>query len=382
MSLNYSEKIRFAPAMAWAEIDLKAVGYNFDAIKKAAGPKIKILCVVKAVAYGHGNIPIAKLLEKKGVDFFGISDIHEGIVLRKAGIKRPILMVENTLPEHAKYLVDHQITPIVCTLELARALNRLGAQKRKKIAVHIKVDTGMGRLGIAPEDVIDFVKALQALPWIRVEGICTHFPLSDSNSAFTRRQIKDFLKIVYNIQRLCRLAIPFVHASNSMGIVVYDKKDFSLVRAGLILYGMYPSPKIRSKILLKPVMSVKSRVTFIKDVAKGTGISYGHRFITPRKMKIATVAIGYNDGYFRAFSNKADVLIHGQRCPVLGTVTMDQIMADVSHMKDVSIGDEVCVLGRQGRQEITADELAKIAGTINYEITCSLGSRVPRINIC
>jgi len=173
--------------------------------------------------------------------------------------------------------------------------------------------------------------------------------------------------------------LAFVHASNSMGIVVYANKGFSMARAGLILYGMHPSPKTKPRIFLKPVMSVKSRITFVKAVDKGQGISYGHRFVAPCKMKIATIAIGYNDGYLRVFSIKADVLIHGKRCPVLGTVTMDQIMADVSHVQNVKAGDEVCVLGSQGKNEISADELARIAGTINYEITCCLGNRMSRI---
>jgi len=370
---------RLTPAMAWAEIGLKALAHNFDAIKKAAGPKLKILCVVKADAYGHGNIAIAKMLEKKGVDFLGISDLHEGVLLRKAGIKKPILMVENTLPAHAKYLVENNITPIVCTFALAQALNTLGAQKRKKIVVHIKVDTGMGRLGVAPDDAFALAQALVRLPWISLKGICTHFPLSDSDSDFTRSQQKTFLFIAYAIQEKLNVPLCYIHASNSLGIVAYENEGFSMARAGLILYGMYPSPRIKSKILLKPVMSVKSRVTLVKNVEKGTGISYGHRFMTPRAMKIATIAIGYSDGYFRAFSNKAHVLIRGKRCPVLGTVTMDQIMADVSRVKNIKIGDEVCVLGRQGKEEVSADELAKIAGTINYEITCSLGSRVPRM---
>ena len=372
---------RFAPAMAWAEIDLKAVAHNFVAIKKAAGPKLKILCVVKADAYGHGNIPIAKLLEKKGADLFGIADIHEGIALRKAGIKKPILMVENTLPEHATYLVKNRITPIVCTLELAREMNRLGAQERRKVAVHIKIDTGMGRLGVAPQEALSFTKALKGLPWISVEGICTHFPLSDTDSAFTRRQIKNFLDIVNEIRKTFSLDIPFVHAANSMGIAAYSKKDFTMVRAGLILYGMYPSAKIRNKMSLKPAMSVKSRITFLKDVNKGQGISYGHRFIAPRPMKVATIGIGYNDGYFRIFSNKAQVLIRGERCPVLGTVTMDQIMVDASRVPGVKIGDEVCVLGSQGKESVSANELAKLAATINYEITCALGNRMTRIYV-
>jgi alanine racemase len=184
---------------------------------------------------------------------------------------------------------------------------------------------------------------------------------------------------VNTIQKKLKKPLAFVHASNSMGIVVYSNKGFSMARAGLILYGMHPSLATRQRIFLKPVMSVKSRITFIKDVKKGQGISYGHRFVTPRMMKIATIAIGYSDGYLRVFSNKADVLIHGKRCPVLGTVTMDQIMVDVSRVQNVKVGDEVCVLGSQGKNEISADELARIAGTINYEITCCLGNRMSRV---
>ncbi len=370
---------RLTPPMAWAEIDLKALAHNFNEIRKAAGSQLKILCVVKADAYGHGSIAISKLLERKGVDFLAISDLHEGVLLRKAGIRTPILMVENTLPSHAKYLVKHNITPIVCTKELALALNVLGAQKRKKIAIHIKVDTGMGRLGVSPDDAFAFAYMLTRLPWISLKGVCTHFPLSDSDPDFTRRQQKTFLFISCAIQEKLNASLDYVHASNSIGIVAYPNKKFSMVRAGLILYGMYPSDKIKAKISLEPVMSVRSRITFVKDIKRNAGVSYGHRFVASRAMKIATVAIGYSDGYFRVFSNKAHVLVHGKRCPVLGTVTMDQIMIDVSHLRNVRAGDDVCVLGRQGKEEISADELAKIAGTINYEITCALGSRLPRV---
>lgn len=374
-----STQERFAPAMAWAEIDLKAVEHNFSAIKKAAGQQVKVLCVIKADAYGHGNIPIAKLLERRGVDMLGISDLHEGIALRKAGINVPILMVENTLVEHAKYLAENKITPIICTDELARALNALGAKQHRKIPVHIKVDTGMGRLGVAVQDALFFARSISDLPWLKIEGICTHFPLSDKDRLFTLRQQKEFLSIVRDIQKNTSIHFEHIHAANSMGIAVYPLKGFTMARAGLILYGLYPASNVRARISLRPVMRVKSRVTFVKKVAKGQGISYGHRFIAPQAMRIATIAIGYNDGYLRTFSNKTDVLIHGQRCPVLGTVTMDQIMADISHVARVKIGDEVCLLGRQGENEICADELARIAGTISYEITCLLGSRAAKL---
>lgn len=369
---------RFCPPLAWAEIDLKALRSNVRAIKRLAGHNVHILAVVKAQAYGHGLSEVVKVLDKERIEFFGVSDINEAILIRRMKIKKPIVLLESTLAGFAKYLVDHNITPVVCTLELARALNRLGKARKKKIAIHIKIDTGMGRLGVWQEEALDFVNMMKRFPWLAVEGLCTHFPVADTDVDFTNQQIQAMVLLVDKVRREAG-SIPLVHAANSLGLSAYAQPGFNLVRTGLMLYGLYPSPAIWSKINLKPVMSIKARVCFVKHIFAGRKISYGHTFIASTNMRVATVSIGYSDGYLRIFSNRSYVIIRGVRCPVIGTVTMDQIMVDVSNASGVKAGDEVCILGRQGSRTVSADELAQIAGTINYEITCHLGNRLPRV---
>ncbi|MDP8264105.1 MAG: alanine racemase [Candidatus Aceula lacicola] len=360
------------PSMAWTEIDAKALVSNAKAVKRLAGKDTGILAVVKANAYGHGLEKVAKVLNKQDVKFFGVSDINEGIVLRNLGIKKRIMILENVLSKNAKHLIKYNIAPVLCTIELAKALNNLAVKKRIKVPVHIKVDTGMGRLGVCQIKAFDFIREVERLPGIVIEGLCTHFPLADIDNSFTKRQIKTILCLADKAKKEIK-TIKYVHAANSAGLAVFSHQGFNLARTGLMLYGLYPSRKMRNRINLTPVMSVKSRVCFIKNIFKGRGISYGHTFIAKKKMRVATVSIGYNDGYLRSLSNKAKVIIRGQRCPVVGNVTMDQIMVDVSRVKDVSIGDEVCVMGKQGKHQVTADDLAKIVKTINYEIICRLG---------
>ena len=360
--------------MAWVEINIKALVSNIKAVKRLAGKNTDVLAVVKANAYGHGLEKVAKVLDKQGVKFFGISDINEGIALRNLGIKKRIMILESVLPENAEYLIEHNITPVVCSLEVAEALNYFAAKRKKKFCIHVKIDTGMGRFGVCQAKALDFMRQVRCLPWVVIEGICTHFPLADSDSRFTKNQIKTILMLSDKVKKEIK-TIKYVHAANSMGLASFNGQGFNLVRAGLILYGLYPSTKIKRKIKLSSVMSVKSRICFIKDISKGRGISYDHSFVAKRKMSVATVSIGYYDGYLRAFANKAKVIIHGQLCPVVGNVTMDQIMVDVSCVKSIKIGDEVCVMGRQGNQEVMADDLAKIVKTINYEIICCLGNR-------
>ncbi len=362
------------PPMSWSEIDLKALVYNAAQIKKYAGEDTQVLAVVKSQAYGHGLKKVVKVLNKKGVSFFGITDINEAITIRSLKVKKPILMLENVLPQNASFLVKHKITPVLCTLELAKALNIIAGKKRIKFSVHIKIDTGMGRLGVWHKEAFDFIKDIKRLSNLKIEGLCTHFPVADTNPKFTKMQIKEFLSLVRDVRENI-VPIHFVHAANSMGLINYHKKDFNLVRTGIMLYGLYPSQKIKAKIKLKPVMSVKARICFLKDVLKGRKISYGHTFTAKKDMRIATVSIGYSDGYSRAFSSNAFVLVSGIRCPVAGTVTMDQIMIDVSNVRNAKVGDEVCVLGRQKKECITAEELARAAGTINYEVLCSLGKK-------
>ena len=377
------------------EIDLKAVRHNVKEIRKLANknkfhipsrPQLKnknlasmdILAVIKANAYGHGVDKIAPLLEDIGVNFFGVSDAAEGIQLRELGIKKPILLFESTLVENVKQIINYQLMPTVCTLAFAQALNCYAKQSKKRIDIHVKVDTGMGRLGVWHQEAFDFIKKVHRLEHLRIMGIFTHFSSADTNIKFTHKQIQSLYYLVKQLDKI-GLIIPYIHAANSMGLAGFETHVLNLSRPGLMLYGLYPHPSLINKIKLKPVMSVKSKVIFVKDIQKGRSISYGRTFFTKKDMKIAVIPIGYNDGYFRALSNKADVLIGGKRCPVVGRVTMDQIMVDVSKVPSVKIGMGVVILGKQKKEVITADELAKHAKTISYEIVCNLGNRLSHV---
>ncbi len=378
---------KLAP-VTYCEIDLKAIRHNVKALRHFAASRklhnisrpstLQLLAVIKADAYGHGMEPIGHLLDELGIDFFGVSDVFEGMRLRAAGLKKPILLFETTLAAQAQHIVDYQLMPTVCTLDVAQALNRYAQQKKQSLKVHVKVDTGMGRLGVWYKDAITFVQKIMALKYLVIQGVFTHFPVADTDCAFTEKQIKQLTTLVQQLDQK-GLVIPYVHAANSMGLTGYQVDVLNLSRPGLTIYGLYPDSKIKTKINLKPAMSIRSTVIFCKDVLKGQGISYGHSFTAKKKMKVAVVPIGYSDGYLRIFSNKADVLVGGQRCPVIGRVTMDQVMVDVSKVKNTRIGMAVTILGTQKQECITAEELADHAQTINYEIVCSLGSRLPRI---
>jgi len=288
------------------------------------------------------------------------------------------LLFETTLSTGIKEIVRHRLTPTVCTVEFARALNRAAKAAGRKVDIHVKVDTGMGRLGVPLRDAEEFVDRLRGLSYIRITGIYTHFPVADTDPGFTYQQITDLEHLLQKLDRKAKI-IAFGHAANSAGLVAYPSSLLNLVRTGISLYGLYPEQNLQEKISLKPVMAVKARIVFLKEMHKGEGVSYGRSFIAPRKMKVATVAIGYGDGYFRALSNKAFVVVNGKRCPVIGRVTMDQIMVDVSKAGDVKIGGAVVIMGREKGSEVSADELADWAGTINYEIVCNLGNRLPRL---
>ncbi len=372
---NEKEAIFYRPT--WAAVDLQALTHNFRQIKRIAGPKIKILSVVKADAYGHGMIHVAKALTEKGADFFGVADIREAMSLRIAGIKKPIVLFENTLPIFAKQIVQFDLRPSVSSWGLAAALNRYAKKRGKHVNIHVKIDTGMGRLGVWHKDAFAFIKHLQTLTNVHCEGIMTHFAAADTDDYFTQNQLISFVGLLDHLKKQ-NITFPFVHAANSVGFIEQPNDYFNLVRPGLILYGLYPALRLKSKIALKPVLSIRTRINFLKHVEKGRSISYGRTFVTQRPSVIATLPVGYNDGYFRCFSNNAFVLIKGIRCPVAGRVTMDQMMIDVTDVPNPKIGTEVVLLGRQGQNVISADELSLRAKTINYEITCSLGNRIPR----
>jgi alanine racemase len=359
----------------WAQIDLDNLEHNFRQIKKRLAPGVKIMACVKAEAYGHGLIPVARQLASCGVDFLAVASVDEAVALRKAGIDLPVLVLGLVLEHDIRPLFDRNITPTVCTLSLAKALDRQARALGRSMNIHIKIDTGMSRIGIMHDKAYAFVRKIQGLRNIRIEGIFTHLACADSDERLTAEQIGLFEGLVRRLEKNL-ISIPLVHAANSMGVVSYKNSHFNMVRPGLILYGLYPAAGL--PIRLKPVMSLKTKVVFIKDVPSGCGVSYGHTYVTRSATRIATLPIGYGDGYPRNLSNIAPVLINGKRYTIAGRVCMDQIMVDVG--KDpVKVGDEVVLIGSQGKERISAESLALLSKTIPYEIVCGIGSRVPRI---
>jgi alanine racemase len=386
--LSLSRSSRAPKPLAWVEIDLEAVRYNFRQIKKLAHSQLEpharqdvdILSVVKADSYGHGMVEVAKAIAKEGGRFFAVSNAEEAVALRQSGCKHRIILFETTMPDLVPFIVKYDLTPAVCTREFARELDAAARRARKVVAVHVKIDTGMGRLGVWHKDAAAFIRDIAGLKNLKVEGLFTHFPVADTDEAFTREQMHDFSNVVADLIQ-DGISFTYLHAANSIGLGGYKNKFFNLVRPGVSLYGLYPAQEMHPIISLKPVMTVKATVLFVKTIHRGSGVSYGHTFRALRDIPAAVISMGYSDGYLRAFSNKAYVLINGVPCPVLGRVTMDQTIVDISLAlcaDKVSIGDEAVVLGHQGKSSISADELAAWADTINYEIVCNLGNRLPR----
>ncbi len=374
MNESFQEQnVLFRPT--WAEVDLSAVDYNLGVVRKKAGKKVKILAVVKSDAYGHGMLKVSEHINNK-VDFFGVASIDEAIALRRSDIKKPILIFENSFPSSCEALVDYEITPTVCSLELARSLDREAAKRRKKINIHIKVDTGMGRLGIWHKEALNFIKKIKQFSHVNVEGLYTHFPCADTDPEFTRKQIRDFKDLLNQLIKF-DIRMPICHAANSMAIIGYKESYFDMVRPGLMLYGLYPKDGLAASLKLKPALSLKSKIIFIKKTPKGRTISYGATHITPRTTYIATIPVGYNDGYLRNLSNKAQVLIAGRRYRMVGRICMDQLMVDVLGRK-VKLGSVVTLIGKDKNNIISVEEISHLAGTIPYEIACSIGNRQKR----
>ncbi len=371
----------------WCEIDLKALVYNFEQLQKLAAKNMShpagVMPVIKADAYGHGMIQVAECLRECGCKYWGVSNVNEGLYLRATGFQQKVLLFESTLVSEAKDIVDHQLTPTVCTLEMAHALDQKASAAGTSLAVHIKIDTGMGRLGVNESQALDFVEALKSqCPHLVLEGIYTHFPVADSDRDFTLGQMRRFRDLVYSLENQL-ITFSFVHAGNSMGLGDYKSELFNLARPGIMLYGVYPLEDLKNKVHLKPVMSVKTRIIFVQTIAKGRGISYGHTFKAKEDITVAVLPVGYSNGYLRSLSNKAFVLVEGVRCPVVGRVTMDQIIVDVTAAtlsgRIPKIGDEVVIMGDQKGASVSVDEIAQWADTISYEILCSLGNHQPRV---
>ncbi len=372
-----NKKMTYRPT--WAEIDLGAIAYNYRQVKKLTADGASILVIVKGNAYGHGMFEVTKALEKAGADFFGVATLDEALHLRGRNIKTPILVLGSLLPEEVAPAVENNITLTLCDAALAKIIDKTAAGLKKRAKAHIKIDTGMGRIGVWHEDALDFVKnVIFKHKNIFVEGVYTHFSAAGRDKFFTTYQLDSFNALLGELKRLC-IDIPYRHAANSIAIVAIKRAHLNLVRPGIIMYGMYPKRSFSRMFHLKPAMSLKTRIVFLKKTPPGMSISYGRTYITQKPTVIATLPIGYADGYGRILSNKAKVLVRGERAPVVGKVTMDQTMIDVGHISGVKLGDEVVLIGRQGGNEIRCEELARLAGSIPYEIVCSISNRVPRI---
>jgi alanine racemase len=362
-----------------AEIDLGALAYNYHQLRHCAPPTVKFLAVVKADAYGHGAVPVSKRLEELGADFLGVATVQEGIELRQGGVNKPILVLSGIYQEEIEGVLAYQLTPMIYRWEIAQFLSAAARTQGKQVPVHIKIDTGMGRIGVLAEKAPAFVNGVRGLGNLTIEGIASHLAMADEgNTAFSEEQLKKFSWTIAEINRL-DIYPPFYHIANSAALVNLPAAHFTLVRPGIMLYGSYPSASLKDKVALRQVMCWKSLIADLKQVPEGYTISYGRTFTTQRPSLIAAVPVGYADGYNRLFSNRGQVLIQGRRAPVVGRVCMDWTVVDVTDIPGVEIGDEVVLMGDQLGHRITPEEMGEQIGTISYEILCSVGKRVQRI---
>ena len=368
----------------YAEIDLGAIAYNLGEVRRLVGPGVGIMAVVKANAYGHGLVEVARRAVTSGATWLGVARVGEGGEIRQAGIDAPVLVLGYTPPEQYPEILALDLAQAVYDLELARALSDTAQKAQRTVRVHLKIDTGMGRLGFPANGAgLEAALRVASLPRLEVEGIFTHFATADeANKSYAREQLERFHAALAALRR-AGLETPLVHAANSAAVIDLPESHFNLVRPGIMIYGLYPSHEVQTqRVDLHPAMTLKARVAFVKKVPGGFPVSYGCTHVTPRPTTLATVPVGYADGYFRVLSNRAEVLIHGRRCRVVGTVCMDQIIVDVGGVADVAVGDEVVLFGRQGDALLPVDEVAAVAGTINYEIVCAVSARVPRVYRC
>ena len=363
-----------------AEIDVKALAFNYRQIKRHIPKGVSILAVVKADAYGHGALPVSLKLEKLGVEYLGVAIPEEGVELRKGGVKAPILIFGGIFKGDAEEIIRYGLTPVVFDIESLKHLSKAAEKRRKKARVHIKVDTGMGRLGVPSELFPAFLKDLRKYPDIEIEGLLSHFSMTDGEEVYTSYQWKKYQEAMA-MAREIGISSRYLHMASSATLTTFPSFSGNLVRPGIMLYGSYPSPAIEKLIELRPVLTLKTRIHFLKSVSTGSRISYGGTFVTRRESLIATLPIGYADGYSTRLSNQGEVLIRGKRAPIAGRVCMDLIMVDVTGIPGVSKGDEAILIGRQGEERITADEIAKKIGSIPYEVLCLIGKRVPRVYI-
>lgn len=365
-----------------AEIDMDAIAENFRVMHEAIRPETKMVAVIKTDGYGHGAVPIAQMIQPEDYIWgFAVATMTEAMILRKNQITKPVLILGYTFEEDYEDLIRYEIRPVVFKLDMAKELSQAAVQLKKTLSIHIGLDTGMSRIGFSDtEESIETIREIASLPGIKIEGMFTHFAKADElDKTSANRQFERYMHFAHRLEE-AGVVIPLKHVSNSAALMELADMNLNLVRAGISIYGIYPSAEVsRDSMKLTPAMSLRSRIVYIKEIETGTQISYGGTFTAPHPMKIATIPVGYGDGYPRMLSNKGCVLIHGRRAKILGRICMDQFMVDVTDIPEAKELDEVILVGRQGNEEITVDELGDLCGRFSYEFICDIGKRVPRI---
>lgn len=361
------------------EIDLAALRYNFSKVRELVGKGTAVLGVVKSDAYGHGMVAVARELESQGVEYLGVSTCREAVTLRQGGLKAPVLLLLGVEEDELADVIKHGLTPVLYRSDVARAVSAAALAADTQIPVHMKIDTGMGRLGVPYVEAEKFFELLTSLEGIRVEGLLSHFATADEHDkSFSAQQLERFRRALTQAENI-GLNFRYTHIANSAGVIDLPDSYLQLVRPGLMLYGAPPSQELHHPITLKPVMTLKTRVLQLKEVPTGSPIGYGCTYSTSRPSLIATLPVGYDDGYDRLLSNKGEVLVRNRRAPVVGRISMCLTTVDVTEIPGVQPDDEVVLLGRQGKEEITADDIAAKIGTINYEIFCNLGGNRKKV---
>ncbi|GAB6179651.1 alanine racemase [Desulfotomaculum defluvii] len=362
----------------WAEINLEAIRHNIREVRKAIGPNKEIMAVVKANGYGHGAVPVARAALEAGATRLAVARLSEAQELRRAGLKVPILLLGYISPDQITNALEFDITLTVFRSDLAKKISEIAHNRGVKATVHIKLDTGMGRIGFTPDDAgLEEITSVYNLAGLNVEGIYTHFAVADEpDKGYTQQQFKIFMSTLGSLKKK-NITFAVRHCANSAAIIEFPETHLDLVRPGIIMYGLYPSPEVsKTKLLLRPAMTLKARVAHLKKVTPGTTISYGCTYAVARETIIASLPIGYADGYPRLLSSRGQVLIKGKRAPIVGRVCMDQCMVDVGQIVGVDVHDEVIIFGDEA---LPVEEVAAWLGTINYEVVCWVGSRVPRV---
>ena len=365
-----------------AEIDLDAVLFNIEQMKSRIGGNARLVAVVKTDGYGHGAVPIAQMLEEVSCVWgYATACLEEAVQLKEKGIKKPVLVLGCVFPDQYEEMIRYDIRPTVYTEEMAKEMSKEAASQGKDVFFHIKVDTGMGRIGFpSDENSAEVIERISRLPHVRMEGMFTHFAKADeTDKTYTLGQHEKFLQMKEQLEQR-GVAVQHYSCDNSAGIIDFPDMKHDLVRAGISTYGMYPSEEVdQEAVKLRPALSLISHVSFVKDVEPGTAISYGGTFVAQEKMKVATIPVGYGDGYPRSLSNKGSVLIHGKRARILGRVCMDQFMVDVTEIPETKFMDRVMLVGSDGDDRISVEELSELSGRFNYEFVCCLGKRIPRV---